>query len=754
MKYLAHTKNGLGNVHDLCDHLKCVGQLAEAFISAANPVLAPCAKWAGLLHDLGKYRDEFQEYLLGGREGSKETHHAVYGAALAFEKARSSRCEGWIPIAFAIAAHHAGLHNRNQLQELFHAYEEYLGCLPKVLERFENEVGPIPSRIEGPPNLFADRLKLEMATRLIFSSLVDADFLDTETHYRNGETRQRLILDAAELLARLEAARQTKAREAVRNGADKTLLKLRNQVFENCLRKAESERGFFSLTVPTGGGKTISAMAFALKHAEKHKLRRVIVVIPYLSIIEQNSHEYRSILDPDDKGLIIEHHSAVKVSAEQAEEQAVSEKRERSILEYAAENWDAPIIVTTSVQFIESLFSNKTSRCRKLHNIANSVVVFDEVQTLPAHLLEPLFSVWRELRENYGVSFVFSTATQPAFRRQFNLTKGFADAEMTEIIDDPEALFSALQRVRYELPQPNETKTFGNIAAEMSEHKQVLCVVNTRRQAFELFGKLAGSGSDGIFHLSSAMCPEHRLQIIMEIRQRLLENKTCRVVSTQLVEAGVDLDFPVVLRALGPLDSIVQAAGRCNREGKLNFGRVKVFIPAEHSLPQGIYSTATQVASTLLADLSAEQIATQPEIFGRYFSQLFQLTNTGIEIERERSELNFREVAGAVKVIEDAGTPVIVPYGGVDGEPMRIVREIRGRNARAEKLVFGKEDLRRLQRYMVNLRNNDIAALQNAGQLTPLVDGKDLDLLVLDAGSYDERFGVLTNQRPPNDHIL
>jgi CRISPR-associated endonuclease/helicase Cas3 len=756
MKYLAHTANDKNEVHYLDVHLKAVGNLAEQFIRAANPELAETARWAGLLHDLGKYRDEFQEYLVGNINGSKETHHAVYGAALAFQKAQNFRCHGWLPVAFAIAAHHAGLHDRNQLPELFQKYETFLDRLPQIVKRFENELGTIQDKIESPPEIFSDKLKLEMATRMIFSCLVDADFLDTESHYQNGEFRQSRRLLPKEFLAKLENARQAKVKQAIAKGVDENLLKLRNCIFDDCLRKAESERGFFSLTVPTGGGKTLSAMAFALRHAEVHDLSRVIVVIPYLSIIEQNSEEYKKILDADGDGLIVENHSAVKIAAENAEEERSSEKRERSPLVLAAENWDAPVVVTTSVQFIESLFSNKTSRCRKLHNIANSVVIFDEVQTLPAHLLEPLFSVWRELKENYGVSFVFSTATQPAFRRQFNLKNGFADGEMTEIVENPQEVFANLQRVRYELPKPNETKTFDEVAAEMSALEQILCVVNTRRQAFELFGKLAAlvGADNGLFHLSSAMCAEHRLQTITEIKKRLAENKSCRVVSTQLVEAGVDLDFPVLFRTLAPLDSIVQAAGRCNREGKLDFGEVRVFILAEHSLPSGIYKTATQITSSLLTQFTGDQLAAEPQIFGDYFSQLFDLSRTGVEIEAERKELNFREVAKAVKVIEDAGFPVIVPFGGDSGEPMKIVREIRGKNRRTEKLWFGKNDLRRLQRFMVNLRKNDFDFLQSKGVLRPLVEDKNLDLFVLEIGSYDDKFGVLTDQRPPNDCIL
>ncbi len=436
-KYLAHTENTNSEVHDLDDHLKCVGELAENFIREANTKLCEQANWAGLLHDLGKYRDEFQEYLLGNRESSNDTHHAVYGAALAFQNAQKTRNQAWLSIAFAIAAHHAGLHDKSDLPTLFQKYDAANRLAP-LIERFEDELGKITETVAN-AEFISNSLKLEFATRMIFSCLVDADFLDTEKHYRNGEERKIVEFKPSELLQKIVATREAKVRNARANNADEKLIEIRNQIFDNCLNKASEPKGFFSLTVPTGGGKTLSAMAFALKHAEKHHLRRVIVVIPYLSIIEQNAKEYRESLGKD---IVVENHSAVKIKSEEDEETNKSEKRERNFLEYATENWDAPVIITTSVQFIESLFAHKTSKNRKLHNIANSVVIFDEIQTLPAKLLVPLFDVWRELVENYGVSFVFSTATQPAFKRNnFNFTTGFAENELNEITDKTDEIF-------------------------------------------------------------------------------------------------------------------------------------------------------------------------------------------------------------------------------------------------------------------------------------------------------------------------
>jgi CRISPR-associated endonuclease/helicase Cas3 len=462
---------------------------------------------------------------------------------------------------------------------------------------------------------------------------------------------------------------------------------------------------------------------------------------------------------------VIEHHSAV-VAPEDGEE------RERSPLEYAAENWDAPIIVTTSVQFIESLFANRTTRCRKVHNIARSVVIFDEVQTLPAHLLNPLLNVLRELQTNYGTSFVFSTATQPAFRSNLSLKEGFAEGEVREITRETDETFKKLRRVRFRLPQDGQPTGWRRLAEQMAARPQGLCVVNTRRHAFELWGELRrilpSDEGDTVFHLSSAMCAQHRFDLLGEdrepqadtIRERLRRDKACRVISTQLIEAGVDVDFPVVWRALGPLDSIVQAAGRCNREGRLRdaagvpaLGEVIVFQPEDSSLPHGIYSVATGITASLLASVGAESLAVDHKLFAQYFSKLYQYVPTDYEkggecsIQEDRENLRFREVARKARVIADDTRPVIVPYG----RGAEIIDEIRASTLERGKPRFSKGDLQRLQRYMVNLRQHDFDLLLGLKQIHPLLP--NLELYVLSEGFYQKHLGLVINQRPLEDFL-
>ncbi len=754
MVYLAHTENERGVAHPLKDHLRSVGELASEFAAQMNPAMCEAAHWAGLLHDLGKYRDEFQSYLRAERESSLDTHHAVYGAALAFQRR-------WLGPALTIAGHHAGLHNWAELQNSLEADTKYHAKdqLSSIVGRFEAEVLRVTEQVNEPDFVKSSLLSAELYVRLLFSALVDADFLDTESHHLFAP-RLTYQLQSKELLQCLLAEKEVKPRGGELN-------ELRSCIFEQCIEAADQKPGFFSLTVPTGGGKTLSAMAFALSHATHHNLRRVIVVIPYLSIIEQNAAQYRYIFDPHNLGIVIEHHSAIAAPAD------VNESRPRSpfgrhVTEYAAENWDAPIVVTTSVQFIESLFANRTSTCRKLHNVAGSVVIFDEVQTLPSHLLNPLLNVLRELRDRYAVSFIFSTATQPAFRhRPRHLDEGFKDGEVREITQETAETFRKLQRVKYTLPEEGITLSWPELAQSLIAHKQALCVVNVRRHAFELWEQARRLGPnderDSIFHLSSAMCAQHRFDLLGDdrepqpgtVRYRLRNQFPCRLISTQLIEAGVDVDFPVVYRALGPLDSIVQAAGRCNREGKLadehgqpRLGEVIVFQPAERSLPRGVYSTATDITASLLSRTNAEDLAQNYELFAAYFDQLYQLTQTDREeIQSDRAELRFREVASKARVIPDDSKAVVVLYG----KGVEIVNEIRLRQFGKGQARFTRGDLRRLQRFIVNLRLQQFRQLEALKQVEPLLP--NLDLHVLSAGLYHQHLGVIINQRPLEDLI-
>lgn len=769
MTYLAHTKNERGKPHILHEHLKGVGELAAQYAAQMNPNFASIARWAGLLHDIGKYRDAFQNYLLDGnkqRGSDPDTHHAVYGAALAYER-------GSTTLPFAIAGHHAGLHDPDHLMEKvierpsYHAFER----LPEVVARFQSELEAIPEVFDE-PEFVGENAKTDLYVRMLFSALVDADFLDTEKHFLCGVERSAPKFNPTKLLARLSGAKESKAQKALEEATTneaRELARLRNSIYNQCVKAGELPQGFFNLTVPTGGGKTLAGMALALAHAARHNLRRVIVVIPYLSIIEQNADEYRRILDPNGEGAVIENHSAVV--------QPPPEEGEiRSPLEYAAENWDAPVIVTTAVQFVESLFANRPSRCRKLHNIARSVVLLDEAQTLPAHLLHPLLSAMREMKESYGVSFVFSTATQFAFRRSFSLKAGFKEGETTNIIENAGDVFKRLQRVRYEFPKGEEKRNWQEITFEMQAHQQALCVVNTRRHARDLWEevKRATNEDDGksIFHLSSAMCAEHRLATIgsMEnpqegsIRWSLKNGLPCRVISTQLIEAGVDLDFPLVLRALAPLDSIVQAAGRCNREGRLRdaegrpiFGRVIVFNPADEGLPQGSYRTGTQTAASLLHRLRPDSLATDHELFAKYFSSLYSKlneANIGEQIEKDRCGLRFKTVAKAARVIQDEGSPVIAPCGEKWG---KIVKDIRERAERVGRPFIKREDFRRLQRFMVNVRDNDLKLLEQRGglrKLFPQFPHFDAGIYLLDEAFYHPQLGVVIDGRPATDWIV
>jgi CRISPR-associated endonuclease/helicase Cas3 len=715
-------------------HLTNVANIAGGFAKTIG--IFEEAVLAGSLHDLGKYRQEFQDYLRGDRPSSQETQHAAYGAVWAMDK-------GQLLQAFVIAGHHAGLHDLADLQEI--PFKSVLG-LPEALEialQCYLAEAPSPNILPEPAFLAetsdpsVQALRIDFAVRMLFSCLVDADRLDSA--FWPIVPPEDRPLDASGLLEKVKDERRRKADKSPEN----PLKSSRNRIFDMCLIKAEFTKGFFSLTVPTGGGKTLSAMAFALAHARKHNLRRVIVVIPYLSIIEQNAAEYRRILGND---VVLENHSAVKPRRDADEE-------EKDALELAAENWDSPVVITTSVQFIESLLSARPSRCRKLHRIAHSVVIFDEVQTMPSHLLQPIFSVFRELARQYGVSFVFSSATQPAFLQSTSLPDGFTPGEMRPIIDDPDQLFRSLRRVNYHLPRDGETLDWPQLANRMAlpENRQSLCVVNLTRHAAELWDRLRsalpGAERRMLFHLSSAMCPAHRLRVIRLMRWLLRHGQPCRVISTQLIEAGVDVDFPIIWRALGPLDSIVQTAGRCNREGRSERGNVHVFRPVEHKIPGGVYSAATGQAAIAVSrfdtmEEAEEALATDPGIFTGYFHGLYQSVETdlregGYTIQEERERLNFRTVGERAKVIDSDTQPVIVTYGA----GKRLVQAIRERQLPPGTPRFTRDDQRSLQRYMVNLRQRDFDSLLALRLIEPLLP--NLNVHVLHASCYHTERGLV-----------
>ena len=791
----------------LWSHLSNVSRRAKAFAELArgsDTAFVAAAKLAGLLHDLGKYRLAFQWYLNAGDRGrrSAETDHAVYGAAAA-EVDWSERA-----VAFAVGGHHAGLHDQCQLANMvggqkYRAEDRFPELLVTANGKDElaGSLAAMTPNADRARNSFeclgvdedddSDKRRFDVFVRMLFAILVDADRLDSEK-FEQEHRRQRAwersirMLDAKLLLTRLDAARVAKGAEKKESRPE--LNQLRDSVFEACRERGRnSHSGFFSLTVPTGGGKTISSMAFALEHAKAREQRRVIVVIPYLSIIEQNARDYRMIFGADQ---VLEHHSAVEVSPPRKPSDADTEEPSHALdIERVMENWDVPIVVTTAVQFIETLFAASPARARKLHNVSNSVVIFDEVQTLPTHLLEPTLDVLRTLQQHFGVSVLFCSATQPAFLKSGNLQHGFQKNEVSEIAPSPAELFQKLQRVKYRIEPSEACWSWDRLASEMLSLKrpQALAVVNLRQHAFDTYLALksmlssrSGSGEtsdlnshefngdDAVFHLSSAMCAAHRLDVLglsktppkNNIKQRLIDNLPCWVISTQLIEAGVDIDFPTVFRAMGPLDSIVQAAGRCNREGQLRDesgqlipGDVVVFHPeipsGKNGLPPGNYSKATGIAPNYLKD--TERLATDPDLFAAYFNELFQITATDRvirgedTIQQSRAKLNFRTVAERAKVISEDTIGVIVPYG----RARKLIAVIR----RAKRLDHGV--LRRLQRFMVNWRRGPQSLyeqLKNDGRLQALLPGI-ADIPVLDADCYDPQRGVVFKERPLEDFI-
>lgn len=715
---LAHSRNKQNQEHELKQHLTATGELARFF---AQSIGAPdLAYFAGLFHDLGKYHPEFQEYLKGLRPYGPK--HSTTGAIYA------SRFLDLL--ALVIAGHHSGLPAPSELKErLNQATEQKLA--QEALASAEKDAGELLKVPDAknllPPFLLQPdgdvRLKTELFIRFLFSSVVDADFLDTEAHFEPERAAERgTTLYMAELWDRF-----SKNQAQLTGRKDGAVNRARHEIYEYCLDAASWEPGIFSLTVPTGGGKTRSAMAFALRHALIHHFKRVIVAIPYTSIIEQTADVYREIFGPE---AVLEHHSAV--SANEDDENSPTELRAR----LAAENWDAPIIVTTTVQLFESLFADKSSRCRKLHNIADSVLILDEVQTLPTDLLVPILDVLQQLVDYYHVSVVLCTATQPALA-EGPLRQGFRNVR--EIVRDPQHYFTSLRRVSYEFPLVQETWSWEHVAKVMCEEEQVLAVVNTKKDALALLDALGAE--EGLFHLSTLLCGAHRRDVLRAIRKRLADGDPCRVVSTQVVEAGVDLDFPVVLRAVGPLDRVIQAAGRCNREGRRPTGRVIIFAPEAGGMPRGAYRAGTETFVAMLGKEGGVDLS-QLDVVTDYFRQLYQAAELdGFGIQELRRQLNYPEVARRFRLIADDTEQMIVRYGDIE--------TVNGYIQAIRHGGLSRRLLRLLQPYMVAVNRHLLPQLQSEGEVAPLAPG-----LWEWLGGYDSLRGLTVAHHDPADLVI
>lgn len=692
--YYAHTKEDRPPVEwqPLEDHLKRVAELARSFADEFG-----VGEWgylAGLWHDLGKYSKEFQKYL--SSSGDPDAHieakqgrvdHSTAGAQLAFRKSKN---EGKL-LAYAIAGHHTGLLNGKDNEGsclTARLQKEIPSCYacPDWLLRLPILKG-LPFRLDKSRFCF----QLSFFARMIYSCLVDADFLDTERFMDEEKSQWRHGYPSLEIL---HAKLQAHLEQLTAKASPTTINGHRADILKHCIDAADQQPGLFSLTVPTGGGKTLSSLAFAMKHALRFGKKRIIYVIPYTSIIEQNAAVFRDILGED---AVLEHHSNFDPE----------EEDHRSRL--AAENWDAPLIVTTNVQFFESLFACRSSRCRKIHRIADSVVILDEAQMLPVPLLKPSLEVLRELALNYRTTIVLCTATQPALSTSETFKEGLEGVR--EIIPDPEILYRIFKRVKtVKLPSLSDEE----LADRLNECGQVLCIVNTRKHARLLYERLPDR--EGCHHLSALMCPAHRTEVLDRIKAALAKGDPCRVISTQLVEAGVDIDFPVVFRSISGVDSIAQAAGRCNREGKLmGNGQVFVFTP-EAGLPPGYFRQAAETAEAVLRHhddpLSLEAVHA-------YFEQLYWLKGAALDQHQILADLAegakignfpFRVVAEKFKIIEEGMVTIIIPW---NGKAERIIEELRYS-------VFPAAAARKAQRFTIQVYPEILYALLNAGSVERL----------------------------------
>ncbi|MEM1042766.1 MAG: CRISPR-associated helicase Cas3' [Bacteroidota bacterium] len=661
----AHTPNDRDEWHPLDAHLSDVADEAADFAARFGKgehakSAAALARWAGLWHDLGKAWPEFQEYLLAcdraKREGRKSPSspgsHAIWGAILA-RLCRKSLGDAWKDLALPIAAHHAGLKSPGSLEpQLMEAADE--ADLSPYHELARHLEAGAMQRFAVPE----DPHRRELRTRMVLSALADADYLDTERHFNEKKAARREGFESLNVLAeRLERAQRD-----FMGGLDdpnSEVNRIRREVYDACLAEATSSPGFFRLTVPTGGGKTRSGLAFALEHARANHLDRVIVAIPYTSIIDQTAAVYADILEVRN---VLVHHSQTPEPPEQERER---QDEKTTLHRLATENWDAPLVLTTTVQLFESLFTRYPGRARKLHRLARSVIVLDEAQALPLYVLLPTLDVLRALVDDYGASVVLCTATQPGFE-QSDALPPIQGVPITEIVPQHPDHFEALERVRVE-PRLGPVP-LAQIADEIVEERgldQVLIILNARRDAVALAEELRLRKAEGLLHLSTLLCGAHRRQVLRRVRQRLEAGLPVRLISTQVVEAGVDIDFPVVYRALGPLDRIVQAAGRCNRENDLGHrgGRLVVFEPEGGGFPRdNPYRSGTGLARDALRH---REEPLSNEALDEYFGLLFSETGAGGELDKygvqpARGALDFETTQEQYRLIPQDTVPVFV----------------------------------------------------------------------------------------------
>lgn len=728
-------------------HLNKVAYLSKKFAQAflksgqdTHSTFSQLAYIQGLWHDLGKFSKEFQNRIRGAPH---RPDHATIGA----QKAVQSFPEIGHLIAFGIAGHHTGLMDTDSNNSCYKKriqnsdLPKLISPLPKALDEINENFEQL--NLKFPPSLKEklsqssnSEFTLSLITRFLFSCLIDADFLATEAFMDPKKHSQRPNYQPHDTLKSIADLLDQKLKDFPAPAPEDTVNQQRAKVLADCSAKAHQPPGIFTLTVPTGGGKTLSSFKFAVEHALKYNKERIIYVIPFTSIIEQNAQVFREIIAPletENFTPIIEHHSALEP------------KKERFDTKLATENWDAPIIITTAVQFYESLFASKTSRSRKVHNIANSVIILDEAQTLPVDYLKPCLSIIRTLSDFFDATLVLCTATQPAIKINDDFTIGLE--KTTEIIKDVPSLYSTLKRVRIEslgeLPDRDLIHQFKN-------HKQALCIVNRRKHAQELFGVLNQvSDSKANFHLSALMCPKHRSETLVTIKDRLEKNKATKVIATQVVEAGVDIDFPIVYRSLAGLDSIAQSAGRCNRNGRLDTGGVTYVFKPEDSEAERYFRETAQVANEIM-ELYDDLLS--PEAVERYFDlyyhqqkdrwdkkkilEEFHLTNS----KAFPLQFQFKQADKHFKLIENTQVPILIPY---DTEAKKALNTLRNEN-----IPLHRDLLRQLQAYSVNIP--EYLFQENINLFESIRDDNFYALSIPLKPDYSNKTGLILKENNPN----
>lgn len=703
MKYIAH-KDG-ERVQSVKAHLEGTAERAGDFAEKFGK-----REWGyccGMLHDIGKYAKEFQKKIQENTDDRVD--HATAGAQVCKEQGR------YYPIlSYCIAGHHAGLPDYGNTaisSSLCGRWKKRI-C---AYQAYKDEIR-IPELDTEPIAFDKDRnmdFALGTFIRMLYSCLVDADFLDTELFMKNGDTGR----NSGESMEILQNRLKNHISEWLKNTDEDTINGRRTEILNNCIREGKQKEGIFRLTVPTGGGKTVASLAFALEHAVKNHKDRIIYVIPYTSIIEQNAQVFREILGEEN---VLENHCNVDYESSE----------EFKPMQLASENWDKPVVVTTNVQFFESLFANKSSKCRKIHNIANSVIILDEAQMLPMDYLKPCIAMLQELVDSYSASIVLCTATQPA------LDSFFSKNELIkELCPRMEEQFSFFKRVNYQnLGKIRQD----HLIEKLKKENNALCIVNTKKAAQVIYKELHG---EGIYHLSTSMYPKHRKRVLKTIRERLKNSEKCIVISTSLVEAGVDLDFATVYRQIAGLDSMIQAAGRCNREGKreLSNSIVCIFDLEEFQIAQR-QRQQIDVSKGILQDYT--DIADLKAITD-YFTRLYHSRGTSLDKKKimdefQKMECNFAKVAKEFKLIEE-NTKTIFINRELDAEELLQELRIKG---------VTKEKMRKAGQYCIQVYDNTQSEntffdkLNGAGMLRPIAEEMQDFYELVDGEQYSEEYGL------------